>query len=105
MLRIYDVMLDSIALVAPLVKAIERHDRDLADQTRRAANSVALNIAEGAGSAGGVRTARYRTALGSAREAVCGLQVAERARYIPSVPRELVAKMNHVIGVLVRVTT
>jgi four helix bundle protein len=103
MLRIYDVMLDAIALIVPLVKAIERHDRDLANHTQRAANSVALNIAEGSGSAGGVRTARYRTALGSAREMVCGLQVAERARYITSIPRDLVVKMNHVIGTLVRV--
>jgi four helix bundle protein len=103
MLRIYDVMLDAIALIAPLIKAIERHDRNLANQMQRAASSVALNIAEGSGSSGGVRTARYRTALGSARETVCGLQVAERARYIAQIPRELIAKMNHVIGTLVRV--
>jgi four helix bundle protein len=104
MLRIYDVMLDAIALIAPLIKTIERHDRDLANQTQRAANSFALNIAEGGGSSGGVRTARYRTALGSARETVCGLQVAERARYISPISSALIAKMNHVIGTLVRVT-
>jgi four helix bundle protein len=104
MLRIYDVMLDAITMIVPLIKAIERHDRDLANQTQRAANSVALNIAEGSGSCGGVRTARYRTALGSARETVCGLQVAERSRYIAPLSEVLVAKMNHVIGTLVRVT-
>jgi four helix bundle protein len=104
MLRIYEVMLDSIAMMVPLIQAIRRHDRDLADQTQSAANSAALNIAEGGGSWGGVRTARYRTALGSAREAVCGLQVAERARYIEPLPAQLVANMNHVIGTLVRVT-
>jgi four helix bundle protein len=104
MLRIYEVMLDAIAMMVPLIKAIERHDKDLANQTQRAANSVALNVAEGSGSAGGMRTARYRTALGSAREAVCGLQVAERARYIAPLPPALVGKLNHVIGTLVRVT-
>ncbi len=104
MLRIYDVMLDVIAMIAPLIKVIARHDKDLADQTQSAANSAALNIAEGGGSWAGIRTARYRTALGSARETLCGLHVAERARYIPPLSPELVAKLNHVIGTLVRVT-
>ena len=81
-----------------------RH-RGLADQTRRAANSVALNLAEGSGSIGGIRTNRYRTSLGSARESVSCLQVAERHGYIAPMPRELVLKMNRVIGTLVRVTT
>ena len=97
-------MLDAIAMMVPLIQAMRRHDRDLADQTQSAANSAALNIAEGGGSWAGVRPARYRTALGSAREAVCGLQVAERARIHPAPEPELVAKMNHVIGTLVNVT-
>jgi four helix bundle protein len=105
MLRIYDDMLDAISIMAPLIRAIARHDKDLADQTRRAANSVALNLAEGSGSIGGIRTTRYRTSLGSARESVSCLQVAERHGYIAPMPRELVLKMNRVIGTLVRVTT
>ena len=104
MLRIYDVMLDAIAAARPLFRAIAAHDRDLGNQLSRAAQSVVLNIAEGSGSAGGVRRARYRTALGSARETVAGLQVAERSGYIGPIPQPLVARMNHVIGTLVRVT-
>jgi four helix bundle protein len=103
MLRIHDVMLDAISTMRPMVGAIERKDRDLASQLRRAASSVVLNLAEGSGSFGGVRTQRYRTALGSARETMSCLLVAERFGYVESVPRGLVTQMNRVIGTLVRV--
>ncbi len=103
MLRIHDVMLDAITTMRPMVRAIERRDRDLASQLRRAASSVVLNLAEGSGSVGGMRTARYRTALGSAREALSCLQVAEGFGYVEAMPAALVAGMNHVIGTLVRV--
>jgi len=104
MLRIHHVMLEAISIIRPMVRVIERHDRDLGCQLRRAASSVALNIAEGCGSFGGVRTSRYRTALGSARETVSCLQVAERFGYVEAMPEALLAAMNHVIGTLVRVT-
>ena len=103
MLRIYDDMLDVIAMMVPLLKAIEGHDKDLASQLRRAASSVALNLAEGSGSFGGTRRARYRSALGSARETLSCLQIAERFRYFQTVPAGVVTTMNRVIGTLVRV--
>ena len=45
MLRIHDVMLDAISMMRPMVRAIEKYDRDLGSQLRRAASSVVLNIA------------------------------------------------------------
>src|SRR5579872_6893790 len=70
MLRIYDDMLDVLRAIRGAIEAIEKRDSDVARQLRRAASSVVLNIAEGSGSFGRVRTARYRTALGSgARDA------------------------------------
>ena len=104
MLRIYNDMLGAITAMRPLIAAIERRDADLARQLRRAASSVVLNIAEGSGSFGGVRTARYRTALGSARETVACLSTAAAFGYIESVPQALSVTMNRVIGTLVRVT-
>jgi hypothetical protein len=62
-----------------------------------------LNLAEGSGSSGGVRTQRYRTALGSARETWSCLLVAERFGYVGPTPGGLAAAMNRVIGTLVRV--
>jgi four helix bundle protein len=103
MLRIHDVMLDALSMMRPMVRAIEARDRELASQLRRAASSVVLNLAEGSGSFGGVRTQRYRTALGSARETWSCLLVAERFGYVEPVPSELAASMNRVIGTLVRV--
>ncbi len=105
MLRIHDVMLEAIANMRPVLAAIERRDSDLGRQLRRAASSVVLNIAEGSGSSGGVRTQRYRTALGSARETIACLRTAEAFGYVGAVPQALLAGLNRVVGTLVRVTT
>src|SRR5579863_663267 len=105
MLRIHDDMLDAIRSMRGLFAAIERRDPDLGRQLRRAAASVALNVAEGSGSFGRMRTARYRTALGSARETLSCLKVAEAFGYVEVVPERLIASMNRVVGTLVRVAT
>ena len=81
MLRIYDVMIRVIAELKNVMPAIETCDRDLARQLRKAASSVALNIAEGSGSSGGTRRERYRNALGSAREVGACLDVADAFGY------------------------
>ena len=103
MLRIHDDMLHVICTMRPMLAAIERRDCDLARQLRRCASSVVLNVAEGSGSFGRVRTARYRTALGSARETLACLSTAEAFGYVEAMPGELLAEMNKVIGTLVRV--
>lgn len=48
-LKIYGFVIETLRLMAPLMREIGRHDVDLARQMRRAASSVALNLAEGAG--------------------------------------------------------
>jgi four helix bundle protein len=80
---------------------IERRDRDLGNQLRRAASSVALNIAEGSGSHGGTRLARYRTALGSARETVACLDVATALGYVEGVDGLLASRLDEVQAMLV----
>ena len=46
MLRIYDTILQVLRDMRPVVVMIEMHDRDLGRQLRRAATSMALNVAE-----------------------------------------------------------
>ena len=103
MLRIHDDMLHALRSMRGLIAAIERRDADLARQLRRAGASVVLNLAEGSGSFGRIRTVRYRTALGSARETLSCLRVAEALGYVEAVPDGLLALINRVVGTLVRV--
>jgi four helix bundle protein len=72
----YEVSLELITALRPIVPAIERHDRDLADQLRRAASSIALNLAEGNQSAKGNRQKHFAIAHGSASEVRAALQTA-----------------------------
>ena len=102
MLRIYQVLLELVRLLRPLVRELERRDQDLARQCRRALSSAALNVAEGSYNRGKNRVARYHTALGSLREALACFEVAAALGYLPQVDAELRARFDHVLGTLVR---
>ena len=103
-MRIYAAMIEVLGMLRGELPRIERFDNDLARQLRRAAASVALNIGEASGSSGGVRTQRFRTALGSARETGACLDVAVALGYLEDVDAALRAKLDLVIGGLVRLT-
>jgi four helix bundle protein len=101
MLKVYSKMIGVLEMLPAVLDQIERRDRDLGNQLRRAASSVALNIAEGSGSHGGTRLARYRTALGSARETVACLDVATALGYVEGVDTHLASRLNSVQAMLV----
>ncbi len=103
MLRIYSRVLGVLQTLAPIVKELNRHDPDLARQLRRASASVALNIAEGCGSQGKNRRARYYNALGSARETLACLEVAQ-AQQVLTFPSTLAGELDEVIAVLYTLT-
>src|ERR1700721_2153020 len=102
MLRIYGVILDVGGELRPVVGQIERRDADLARQMRRAMCSVALNVAEGMGSQGRNRPARYHTALGSMQETIACVEGSLALGYIGAVDAGLVDQMRKIVGTLVR---
>ncbi len=60
MLKIYDVALEIVAELVPVIEAIKLKNRDLADQLDRAVVAVPLAIAEGAYVRGGNRNVAYQ---------------------------------------------
>jgi len=68
MFMAYEVARELIQELREVVPVIEREDRELADQLRRAANSVLLNLGEGQRSFKGNKHKHYAIAHGSANE-------------------------------------
>ena len=68
--------------LAPLLQEVRGRDRGLADQLKRAAQSVVLNIAEARGSDAGNARSRFATACGSAKEVRAALHIASDWGYI-----------------------
>jgi four helix bundle protein len=80
--QVLDIAIEAIETLAPVVARIRRHDRDLGEQLRTALSSVVLNMAEGNGSQGGNRGARFSTAAGFNAESRAALRVAVAWGYL-----------------------
>jgi four helix bundle protein len=102
MLHIYPFVLELIRKVRPSIILIERKDRDLGRQLRRAAASVVLNLSEGMYSRGRNRAAKYHVALGSARGVLACFEVAEAFGLVAPLDAALHADFHRVVGTLVR---
>ncbi len=81
-LIVYDLALQMLRQIKPLIDKTARHDRSLADQMRRSAQSSLLNIAEARSARGRNETARFTTALCEAREARAAVAVAVAWGYV-----------------------
>ena len=103
MLTIYSSTIDIAREAGIAARTIAQHDADLARQLRRAAASVPLNLAEGAGVSGGHRRQRYMTALGSAREVLACLETGCVMGYCDGVESDTMSRLDQVIGTLVRI--
>ena len=76
MLLAYTNALELITALAPIVEQLKGYDADLADQVRRAASSITLNVGEGSRRTGKDRKRFYRMAHGSAGEVQAALDTA-----------------------------
>jgi len=77
MLVAYEVALDLVRALRPVMVELRRHSADVADQIERAANSVVLNLAEGYRRHGRDPRRFFRMAYGSAGEIRGALDLAE----------------------------
>ena len=79
-----DQSLELVRLLAPLCTRLARHDPKLVDQIRRAATSIANNVAEGGGRVGRDRRHLARIAYASAAEVSASLHVAVAWGHLPA---------------------
>ena len=78
----YEVALEAVRLLKPLIAAIRRFDAELADQLSDASGSAVLNLAEGRCRRGGDRSHHFRIARGSACESRGALDLAVARDYL-----------------------
>jgi four helix bundle protein len=79
-----DVALQLLRALSGPLDELRRREGDLAHQARRAATSVALNIAEASRRTGRDRTHQFRVAAGSASEVDTALRIAEAWGFLDS---------------------
>lgn len=72
---VLELSITFVTQVAPLVARLERHDRDLADQLRRAANGIGLQVSEAVDRKARDSANRFRIARASAVEATTALRL------------------------------
>jgi four helix bundle protein len=99
----YEVSIDVIKSLRVVIPQIERNDRDLADQIKRAASSVALNLAEGQRLTKGNKPKHYAIAHGSANEVRAALHTALAWGWIEDAAPQLAA-LDRLLALLWRLT-
>ena len=78
----YEVAVELVHELRPIVEAVGQHDRNLADQLKRAATSVLLNLAEGQRRIAGNKRRAFEIAHGEAREVLGCLDCAAAWGYV-----------------------
>ena len=78
----FDVALELVRSLKEPIAKIAAHDPALADDIRRARNSVPLNLREGRRRAGKDRLYHWRVAAGSTDEIIGALLIGEALEYV-----------------------
>ncbi len=101
----FDVALEMIRRLREPLTAIGERDTSLAQQLRRAAASVPLNLSEGRRRLGRDRVHLWRIAAGSADEVVASLRVAEAWGHVDAASiAPALALCDRVLAMLWRLT-
>jgi len=102
---VFDVSLEMIRSLHPLIKQIQRCDADLTRQLKKAASSVPLNISEGRRRQGKDRRHLWRVAAGSADEVQSCLLVASAWGYVEADSlAESLALIDRILAMLWKLT-
>ncbi len=103
---VLDFSIELASALRELVVRIHRQDRDLSGQIRRAATSIALNLAEGSGRTGRDRLHCFRIARGSALEVRAALRLAVAWGHVDAAvvdrPLSLLDRILAMLGGLLR---
>jgi hypothetical protein len=99
--RVWNVVLQMVAGMRPVIAQVERHDKEMARRVRSAVTNVALEVAQGMEASYGSRGSRYGAALGSARQAESSIETAHALGYA-HVDRALIAQLREITGTLTR---
>ena len=99
----YEVSIEVIASLRKIVPIIAKQDGDLADQIRRAASSVPLNLSEGQRLTKGNKPKHYAIAHGSANEVRAALRTAIAWGYLDEASEQL-ALLDRLLAILWRLT-
>ena len=100
-MKILDSLVEMVRVVHGLAGKVAHHDRDLAQQMRRASTSVGLNASEGLYAKAGKRRSRLEDAVNSARETLMALRLAGSCGYLPSTEvATAMRELDSVIAVL-----
>lgn len=93
----YQVAIELVRELRPIVIELQKRDSNLADQLRRAATSVVANLAEGQRRLKGNKQRAYEIAHGEAREVLGCLECAEAWGYIGGCDAAR-AKLDRLLG-------
>ena len=83
-MKVLEKLVKMVRVVHGVAGKVARHDRDMAQQLKRAATSAALNASEGLHAKAGKRRSRLEDSVNSARETMMALRLAEACEYLPA---------------------
>ena len=94
-----ELAIEVVDRMKPVIEAVQRKDRNMADQMRSATLSIISNLNEGARRRGKDRPALWRVSAGSAAEVQAQVQTAVIWSYVAEQP-VLMARLDRLLGVM-----